>query len=77
MQTWNDVFAAFPSVAAIAALLNVPYQTAAAWRRRNSIPSRYWLALAEAATTQGITGISVDALSRIEAASAAQPGAAA
>jgi hypothetical protein len=70
MNTWDDVFSAFNTTAEIAAGLKVPYQTAAAWRRRKSIPSRYWSTLIDRAREKRIPGLTLDALARINTSSA-------
>jgi hypothetical protein len=66
MNTWDDVFSAFDTTAALAADLQVPYQTAAAWRRRKSIPSRYWSTLIDRAKEKRIAGLTASALARID-----------
>lgn len=66
MNTWDDVFSAFETTAALASDLKVPYQTAAAWRRRKSIPSRYWATLIDRAREKSIAGLTLDALARID-----------
>jgi hypothetical protein len=71
MKTWIDVFQAWPTVADLARDLKVPYQTAAAWLRRKSIPSRYWSALIDSAAQRGIAGLSLDVLARLDAQAAA------
>lgn len=43
----------WPSFAALAADLKLPYPTVAAWRQRGNIPARYDLDLIEAARTRG------------------------
>lgn len=43
-----------PSIATIASDLRVPYQTAAAWKQRNSIPWVYWPSIVEKARERRI-----------------------
>jgi len=69
--TFTDVIALWPSTADFAGALGVPYQTAAAWKRRNSIPPDQWLRLVTAAREIG-QELSLETL-----AAAARPRAAA
>lgn len=52
----------WPSIAEFAGDVGCSYEAARQMRRRNSIPSAYWLRAVEAATARGIDGVSLEAL---------------
>lgn len=68
MRTFADVINRWETVAEFATDLCIPYQTAAAWRQRNSIPSPRWGAVVEAAARRGFFEITVELLASISAA---------
>ncbi|WP_366656586.1 carph-isopro domain-containing protein [Fodinicurvata sp. EGI_FJ10296] len=45
----------WPSAADLARDIGVPYQTVAAWRRRNSIPPRHWQSIISAGSRRGVS----------------------
>jgi len=45
MNSFRDVIDLWPSMAEMARQAHVTHGTVKQWRRRNSIPSRYWLRL--------------------------------
>lgn len=49
----EPIFALWPTTAALAADLSVPYTTAASWRARGSIPAKHDLDLIAAAAARG------------------------
>lgn len=61
MQQIADILAQWPSLAELAADLNVPYDTAKSWRRRGRVPASRWSLLIEKGRTRGIV-ISVNDL---------------
>ena len=68
MKQFSDVISAFGSTAVFADAVTVPYQTAAAWKNRDSIPAKYWKKIIQAAEKQKITGITEEALTKIASA---------
>lgn len=64
MKTFTEIIDAWPSVSEFASEVGVPYGVAAQWRRRNSIPSKQWLALIYAGRARGVS-ISADCLAAI------------
>ncbi|MCG8442518.1 MAG: hypothetical protein MI723_11985, partial [Caulobacterales bacterium] len=71
-MTVADVIDLWPSIAAFAVDLGVPYTTAASWRSRNSIPSRFWAGVVEAAERRGVAGVDLASLSAIASANAGE-----
>jgi hypothetical protein len=71
MDTWNDVFAAFPTTADLARGMDAKYQTAAAWKRRNCIPPRRWPDLVDLAERKAIPNLTFDTLRRLDSQAAA------
>jgi hypothetical protein len=67
MQKVSDILKAWPSLAEFARDLGVPYQTAAAWKVRESIARKYWLAIVDAAQRRGHFEITTDLLARLHA----------
>ena len=49
MESVSDVFAIWPTAAAMAKDLELPYQTVAKWRQRGRIPQDAWIRLIECA----------------------------
>ena len=62
MTTFADIIDRFPSAEVLASALGEKGGTVRAWRARNSIPSRYWLALVAAAQALGIDGVTHEVL---------------
>jgi hypothetical protein len=54
MQSFQDLIEKWDSVREFAEAMSVSPNTAAGWKRRNSIPSDYWADLLEAASQQGV-----------------------
>lgn len=64
MLKWSEILSPFSS-AELRDALRVPYQTAAAWKRRNRLPPRHWYAFADFARERG-RNISIDDLARAD-----------
>lgn len=62
MRTVHDVFEALGGIAGYATALGIPYQTAAAQHRRESIPAEYWPEVARAGHAVGHVWITVEVL---------------
>ena len=79
MDTFRDVILGFGSVAKCAADLGEPYQTVAAWFRRDSIPADRWIYVTQKASAAGIGGATVERFAEMAArkAPAASPSVAA
>lgn len=54
MTTFSDIIALWPTVADFAKETGIPYPSAAAMKQRNSIGSRYWSKVVEAAKARGL-----------------------
>ena len=67
-QTHKDIIDAWPSLANFAAEHGVKYDTAKGWRRRNSIPPRYWPAIVATAGQRNLRHVTFELLSTIKAA---------
>lgn len=52
-KQFEDLFSIFGGIAGVARAVDVPYQTAAGWYRRASIPAKYDLKIIEAARPLG------------------------
>lgn len=61
-MTHSDIIDLWPSLAAFANDLAVPYGTAKAMRRRNSIPAQYWNLVTARATLRSIEGVGLQEL---------------
>ena len=55
--TVRSVLAQWPSMALVARDLRVPYNTVAAWCRRDFVPVKYWERLAKAARSRRLRGV--------------------
>lgn len=47
--------------------LDLPSKTVWAWRERDSIPAKFWIAVEKAAKDRGYEGVTVDQMARIAA----------
>lgn len=65
MHSVADIIALWPSLGEFAADLEVGYETAKAWRARNSIPGKRWLDLIAAAERRRIAGVTLDLLATL------------
>lgn len=65
METFRDIIDRFASAEALAAEIKEKGVTVRAWRMRNSIPPRYWPAVADAAQRTGKPDVTVEALCHI------------
>lgn len=57
----------WPSLSDFANDIGVSYGTAKAMRRRNSIPSEYWLGMVSRGSERGIDSVSLEALAEAAA----------
>jgi hypothetical protein len=60
MQSFAELLSLWPSLARIAAELEVPYDTVIAWKRRNSVPYEYWTALTASALQNNLKGVTME-----------------
>lgn len=65
MESFNDVIGLWPSLPELAADLKVPYERAAQWRKRNSIPARHWARLIEVAQERGFRCVTAERLAEL------------
>lgn len=65
MQTFSQIIDALGGYAKAADAIGVPAGTVSAWKTRDSIPPAYWHRLVNAATAQGISGVSLETLARM------------
>lgn len=61
-MTHAQIISDWPSLSEFAADLGVEYGTAKAMRKRNSIPSRYWVTVVSKACDRGIAGVTYEVL---------------
>ena len=61
-MTHADLINLWPSLTLFAEDLGVPYVTAKAMRRRQSIPAGYWSRVVECAVSRNIEGVTLEAL---------------
>ncbi|MBI1425805.1 MAG: hypothetical protein GC149_20460 [Gammaproteobacteria bacterium] len=64
-NSFSDVIISFGTTAKFAEEIDVPYPTAAAWKRRNSIPSKFWNSVISSAKRCGIKGITHEKLAQM------------
>lgn len=69
-MTHANLIDLWPSLSAFADDMGIPYGTAKAMRRRNSIPSSYWALAVSKAQSRGIRNVSLEALTAAVAAKA-------
>lgn len=71
-MTYSEIIAQWPAISVLADEIGgVPVGVVKQWKRRNSIPSRYWSAIVRAAEARGIDGITIEALARLADVTAA------
>ena len=66
-MTHSDIINLWPSLAAFAQDIGVPYVTAKAMRRRGSIPAPYWIRVVACARERGIANVNLDRLAQLVA----------
>lgn len=66
-KSFSAIIALWPSLSDLATDLGVGYESAKAYKRRNSIPSEHWSALIKAADKRGIEGITAERLAALAA----------
>ncbi|NTG26153.1 hypothetical protein G6L08_03260 [Agrobacterium rhizogenes] len=64
-MTHTTIINLWPSTAAFAFDVCVPYEAAKAMRRRGSIPSCYWVRVVSAAKRRGIDGVTFERLAKL------------
>lgn len=69
MTSFQDIIALWGTPSALADDLEEPSRRVWAWKERNSIPARYWVAVVSAAEKRGLEGVTYDVLAEIAAAS--------
>lgn len=67
LNCFRAVIDLWPSCAEFARDIDAPYNTAAAWYGRNSIPPEHWAAIIVAAERRGFEGVTAEALTAIAA----------
>lgn len=65
MNSFSEVIGQWETTADFAKDIGVQYVSAAAMKRRNSIPSAYWEQTVEAAKRRGIKGVTLQLLARL------------
>lgn len=68
MAVVERIFEEFGGPAEVGRALGIPTEHAAQMKRRDSIPSRHWATLIEAARTRGFQGVTYEALALHRAA---------
>ena len=61
-MTHSEIISLWPSLADFACDLSIPYGTAKAMRRRDSIPPQYWNAVVLGASERSIDGVGLQQL---------------
>lgn len=69
MRNFRDIIDAWPSRSAFADDIGSSQQAVTNMVARDSIPSRYWVAIVHQAEARGITGVTFDLLAKIAAGS--------
>lgn len=75
-MTFPDVISKWPNAGELARDINIKRGAVKQWRRRESIPSEYWLDIESAARRRGIEGVTVFVLAEIAMEQARSPVAA-
>jgi hypothetical protein len=65
--SFSQIIDQWPTVAAFADSMGVPYQTASAMKRRNSIDPDYWERLIQQCEKRGIEGVTWELLAKLAA----------
>ena len=73
ISSFADVIDLWPSAEALAGDIGVRPGLPPVWKHRRAIPSKHWLAVAEAAARRGIAGVTVDALAALAADTSTHP----
>lgn len=63
--SFSDLISRWPTIVAFSGDLDVPYQTAAAMKRRGSIDAEYWPKVIEKAAERDIAGVTWEALAKM------------
>lgn len=71
MESFASIIALWPSAEDLAQDISVPGVTVRQWRRRDSIPPRHWNDIVQSAAARGLSGVTVQHLADIAAASVA------
>lgn len=67
MNSFAEIIALWPTVAAFADDVGVKYPTAASWEQRNTLPSDIWEDVVLAAADRGFEGVTLERLAAIAA----------
>lgn len=67
MQTFTEIINEFGGPSAFAVILGTTQQNVSQMRQRNSIPSRFWPTVVEAAQEKNIQGITFETLAKLAA----------
>lgn len=67
-ETHRDIINVWPTLAAFAEDLGIPYETAKGMRARGSIDGRYWADVVTAAGNRGFAAVTLEALAEVAAA---------
>ena len=76
MNSFRDVITAMGGPSGTAEKIDGNVNTVISWHYRDSIPSKHWVRIVTAAERCGVSGISLEALSRIAARDSRQSDAA-
>jgi len=60
LSTYKDVVGLFPTVTKLAEVCGVPLNNAVQWKRRDSIPPKYWRAIIDWLDDHGVEGIDIE-----------------
>jgi formyltetrahydrofolate hydrolase len=71
MKDVRDIISNWKSIAAFAESVDVPYERACQWKKRNSLPPEYWGEVIKAASKEGISGVTLEALLNMRTGEAA------
>lgn len=61
-MTHTDIINCWSTIGAFASDIGCSYEAAKAMRRRNVIPSGYWMRLTQVAADRGIEGVTLESL---------------
>ena len=69
MQTFSDIINRWPSAEEFASGIHVTGGRVRQWRRRNRLPSEFWLDVVEDAASRGYADVTLEVLASIAAKS--------
>jgi hypothetical protein len=62
---FNELISMWPNPGLLASDLGRPYETIVNWKRRKSIPTKYWNAIVKSAQKHGIPGVTAETFLRL------------